>query len=95
MQKSKGGVLRCYATGSQPLQKMNYTARYAAALLSLRSDSLWSNMLLLSKIGKAFKRQIVLELLIDDKHLSVLVNNKILQQNLFKLLHDVIYGWQN
>ena len=40
-------------------------------------------MLLLSSTGKSLKRQTVLELRIHNKHLSVLVNNKILQKNLF------------
>ena len=30
-----------------------------------------------------------------QQHLSVLVNNKILPQNLFTLLYQVIYRWQN
>ena len=80
---------------SQPPQKMNSPAHYAAAQLSMRSDSLLSNMLLLSSTGKSLKKQTVLELRIHHKHLSELVNNKILQKNLFKLLHRVIYRWQN
>ena len=43
---------------------------------------------------KALKRQRVLEFPIHVKHLSVLVNTMILQQNLFKLLHQLIYRWQ-
>ena len=30
----------------------------------------------------------------DTRQTSVLVNTKILQQNLFKLLHQLIYRWQ-